>query len=82
MAKGLPQFSYPDLGASEYALLLTRGDSFQRSLDWAVRTPQTRVSYPEDGRPLEPGLYRYRVVPLDGSGQPMGPALEGSFSRP
>jgi hypothetical protein len=81
-AQGLPTFSYADQGASQYALFLSRGDSFRENLAWAVRSSQNRVTYPADGRPLEPGFYRWRVVPLDASGQPMGTAVEGSFTRP
>jgi len=81
-AQGRPQFSYPDLGASEYVLMLSRSDSFAGQLDWVVRTSQTQVSYPEDAKPLETGSYRWGVLPLDASGRLMGPARGGRFTRP
>lgn len=81
-ARGLPRFRYATAGAREYKILLARGPSFENGLLWAARTSQAEIDYPGDARPLDPGLYRWRVWPLDDQGQPLGQALEGNFQVP
>lgn len=77
---GAPVFSYPDLEGERFAVLVTRGDSFARSVSWATRTRSRSVTYPGDARPLEPGTYRWRVMPLDEQGRPTGTSYESSFT--
>lgn len=77
---GFPRFTYPNMGAAAYVIMVARGDSFRGNLAWAARTSDTRVDYPADARPLEAGSYRWRVCPLNASGKPAGRPLEGAFT--
>lgn len=73
-------FSFEDLEGENFAVLVSRGDSFARSVSWATRTTSRSVSYPRDARPLTRGTYRWRVMPLDEEGRPLGTSYESSFT--
>lgn len=81
-APGVPRFTYPNMGAAAYIVMVARGDSFRGNLTWAARTSGTSIDYPADGRPLDSGSYRWRVCPLNASGKPAGRPLEGAFTCP
>ena len=46
---------------------------------WVGETTASTYTHPDDAKPLEPGEYRYRVIPLDREGEVVGKALEGRF---
>jgi uncharacterized cupin superfamily protein len=46
---------------------------------WVDETPDTRYAHPQDAEPLQPGLYRYRIIPMSEEGEVSGVALEGQF---
>lgn len=47
---------------------------------WVEKTEAKSFVYPTDAKPLAPGSYRYRVVPLDEAGNPNGRPTEDIFS--
>lgn len=80
IVSGRPRLLFEKLEAPEYAVMLTRGDSFEQSIDWMTRTTQTSVDYPADARPLAAGRYRWRVLLLDDQGRSSGTAYESFFT--
>ncbi len=75
----LPQFQWEPLEkAVSYVVLLSQDESMQ-NLDWTARVPGTSAGYPPNGRPLPPGRYFWRLVGVDGQGQPVGRASQTWF---
>lgn len=67
-------------GCQEYALLMSRNENMG-TLDWSARTKGTSLSYPSTGFPLQQGArYFWRVIGLDGSGEPVGKAGQTFFT--
>lgn len=67
-------------GCEEYAVLVSR-DEGMGSLDWSARTRGTSVAYPTNGFPLKGGTrYFWRVIGLDGKGNPVGKAGQTFFT--
>lgn len=78
VAGGGPTFQWEGLSAKRYALMvLDEQDDSQ--IYWLDYTDKTSYRYPADAKPLAPGTYRYRVVPLDAQGRHQGEAVESTF---
>lgn len=48
-------------------------------IHWVDETSKTTYTHPSDAKPLAPGLYRFRVIPLNTQGEIVGEAIEGRF---
>lgn len=48
-------------------------------IHWVDETKEQTYTHPPDAKPLAPGEYRFRVIPLDNSGKVAGEAVEGRF---
>ncbi len=73
-----PRFTWSDLSAPRYAVMVL-GATDDSQVYWIDKTSASTYTLPEDARPLPPGSYRYRIMPLKGDGSPLGTALEEAF---
>lgn len=65
-------------GADGYVLFLAADPKYS-SLLYSVRTRDNVAVYPTTARPLAPGSYHWRVIPVDAQDQPLQGASEGHF---
>jgi hypothetical protein len=79
-SSGWPRLSWPQISGERYGVLLLSADGSQ--VLWADETEEPAYTYPADAPPLPAGEYRYRVVPLNGEGNPTGKAYDAPFRVP
>ena len=59
----------PYAGADGYVIFVSDDDSFANMV-FSERTRDTTAVYPAQARPLDPGLYYWRVIPVDAQDEP------------
>jgi hypothetical protein len=65
-----PQFSWHGIDDVEsYAVLVSKDENLNEVV-WMDQTKNTQINYPANARPLTPGKYFWRIVPLDGEDKP------------
>lgn len=64
--------------ADGYVVFVSGKDDFKNLL-FSVRTRDSRAVYPTQARPLSPGIYYWRVIPVDASDKPVEKAAQSSF---
>jgi hypothetical protein len=74
-----PQFSWEGVdGANGYLLFLAR-DEEGADILYTARTELANHAYPQDVRPLDPGRYYWRVVPVDAQDRPVQKSSQTCF---
>ncbi len=73
-----PTLDWSWMEGERFAVLVLHGES--EKLFWLDRTEGTSFLMPSDARPLEPGPYKFRVIPLDENNRPAGRAVESAFT--
>ncbi|MFN8612395.1 MAG: FecR domain-containing protein [Vulcanimicrobiota bacterium] len=76
---GYPSFSWKGVeDARSYALLISRDDNLN-DIVFTDQTQNQQLSYPSSMRPLAPGKYFWRVIPLDEENKPVQRAGQTYF---
>lgn len=73
-----PSLQWQDLQSPKYAVLFLN-EADDSIVHWVGESPVNSYSYPSDAKPLEPGKYRVRVLPLSAEDQVMAEGLEFHF---
>ncbi|MBT9585470.1 FecR domain-containing protein [bacterium] len=73
-----PRFSWRGVAADGYVVTVSR-DAESNEVLFTDRVKQTSLSYPADMRPLDPGRYYWRVIPVDAQDQPVLEASQAEF---
>jgi len=73
-----PSFSWRGVAADGYVVTVSR-DAEGNEVLFTDRVKQTVLNYPADMRPLEPGRYYWRVIPVNAQDQPVLEASQAEF---
>jgi hypothetical protein len=66
--------------ADGYVLFVSGDDQFVNQIVFSARTRDALAVYPSGARPLAPGMYYWRVIPVDANDQPLpGTATQATF---
>ena len=66
--------------ADGYVLFVSGDDQFVNQIVFSARTRDALAVYPSSARPLTPGMYYWRVIPVDANDQPLpGTATQATF---
>ncbi|MBT9584219.1 FecR domain-containing protein [bacterium] len=66
--------------ADGYVLFVSGDDQFVNQIVFSARTRDALAVYPGSARPLVPGMYYWRVIPVDSNDQPLpGTATQATF---
>lgn len=75
----LPSFDWGWMEGTRFGFLILDAEDDDKVF-WVETTEAKSFQYPADAKPLPPGTYRYRVIPVDEEGHPSGRATEFPFS--
>lgn len=79
-SNSFPQFSWKGVeDADGYVVMLSPNDKFEETL-LVERVKGESVAYSKDMRPLKPGQYYWRVIPVDGEDKPVQRGSQASFT--
>ncbi|MBN9418395.1 MAG: FecR domain-containing protein [Candidatus Eremiobacteraeota bacterium] len=75
-----PQLSWHGIDDVEsYAVLISKDENLNEVV-WMDQTKNTQINYPATARPLTPGKYFWRIVPLDGEDKPTKTGAQTYFT--
>jgi len=77
--KGLGVLHWQPTEKADGYVVLISGDSDFQDILFSIRARDSQVVYPATARPLPPGIYWWRVVPVDAQDQPLPGASQASF---
>jgi hypothetical protein len=70
----------PHPQADGYVIFVSADSYFANEILFSARTRDSVALYPSQARPLEPGLYYWRVIPVDARDEPLpGAATQATF---
>lgn len=73
-----PKLSWSNIESPRFAVLVLPGEGDDNVL-WLDETSEHNYVYPSDASPLNPGSYRYRIIPLDRNSEVQAEGFEGRF---
>jgi hypothetical protein len=69
-ASSRPSFSWKGVDGSDGYVVLVAKDEDCGEVVYSTRTSGTQLAYPSDHRPLAPGKYFWRIIPVDAQDKP------------
>jgi hypothetical protein len=73
-----PPISWNDLPGQNFVVMVL-DDTDDSEVHWMDTTDAKSYQYPQDAKALSPGIYRYRILPVDENGQNPEPGVDYLF---